>query len=60
MMATLLYGTGIRIKECLRLRVKDLDFEWKQITVRDAKGHKDRYTMLPQTVAAELKDVKTT
>jgi integrase len=47
LMAKLLYGTGLRLMECLRLRVKDIDFEQNQIVVRDAKGMKDRATMLP-------------
>ena len=42
-MANLLYGAGLRLKECLRLRVKDLDFGYKQIVVRDGKGGKDRF-----------------
>jgi integron integrase len=53
LMASLLYGAGLRLMECLRMRVKDLDFEYHQITVRDGKGRKDRVTMLPAT-AAEL------
>jgi integrase len=47
LMASLLYGSGLRLTECLSLRVKDLDFEYRQITVRDSKGQKDRVTMLP-------------
>jgi integron integrase len=47
LMAQLLYGSGLRISECLRLRVKDLDFDQKQILIRDGKGNKDRITMLP-------------
>jgi site-specific recombinase XerD len=46
-MAQLLYGSGLRLMECVRLRVKDLDLPRAQITVRDAKGGKDRVTMLP-------------
>jgi integron integrase len=53
-MATLLYGAGLRLLECLRLRVKDLDFAYNQIVVRDGKGQKDRVTMLPQHVQAAL------
>src|SRR5215467_10243556 len=53
-MATLLYGAGLRLLECLRLRVKDLDFASNQIVVRDGKGQKDRVTMLPQHVKAAL------
>jgi site-specific recombinase XerD len=47
LMASLLYGAGLRLRECLSLRVKDIDFGYKQIVVRDAKGQKDRVTMLP-------------
>ncbi len=50
----LLYGTGMRLREGLRLRVKDLDFEYNQITVRDGKGFKDRVTMLPQMVKPRI------
>lgn len=50
LMATLLYGAGLRLMECCRLRVKDIDFSQNQIVIRDAKGHKDRHTMLPATV----------
>jgi len=49
-MASLLYGTGLRLLECLRLRVKDIDFASHQILVREGKGHKDRRTMLPAAV----------
>lgn len=55
LMASLLYGSGLRLIECLRLRVKDLDFEYQQITVRDGKGKKDRVTMLPNSVIEPLK-----
>lgn len=53
-MATLLYAAGLRLMECLRLRVKDLDFAYNQIVVRHGKGQKDRVTMLPQHVKAAL------
>jgi integron integrase len=53
-MATLLYGAGLRLMECIRLRVKDIDFFYNQIVVRDGKGHKDRVTMLPHNVKASL------
>jgi integron integrase len=53
-MATLLYGAGLRLMECLRLRVKDVDFAYNQIVVHDGKGQKDRVTMLPQHVKAAL------
>ena len=55
LMASLLYGTGLRLMECVRLRVKDVDFEYGQILVCDGKGQKDRVTMLPQTLAEPLK-----
>jgi integron integrase len=51
----ILYGSGIRLSECLRLRVKDIDFEFKTITVRDGKGEKDRVTILPESLIPELK-----
>ena len=55
LMASLLYGAGLRLMECVRLRVKDIDFEYRQITVRDGKGNKDRVTMLPQASADLLR-----
>jgi integron integrase len=55
LMASLLYGAGLRLRECLKLRVKDIDFEYRQILVRDAKGAKDRVTMLPASVIEPLK-----
>ena len=55
LMASLLYGAGLRLMECLRLRVKDIDFEYRQITVRDGKGNKDRVTMLPEASVELLK-----
>ena len=54
LMASLLYGAGLRLMECVRLRVKDLDFEMRQITVRDGKGGKDRITMLPERLIEPL------
>ncbi len=54
LMAGLLYGSGLRLMECVRLRVKDIDFGYAQITVRDGKGAKDRVTMLPVSMAAAL------
>jgi integron integrase len=53
-MASLLYGAGLRLMECLRLRVKDIDFAMRQITVRDGKRGKDRVTILPDCVIAPL------
>ena len=47
LMACLLYGAGLRVLECWRLRVQDLDFATNQIVVRGGKGDKDRVTMLP-------------
>ena len=46
LMASLLYGSALRLTECLRLRVKDVDFAYRQILVRDGKGAKDRVTMI--------------
>ncbi len=54
LMAGLLYGSGLRLMECVRLRVKDVDFAYARITVRDGKGAKDRVTMLPVNLAASL------
>ena len=53
-MVSLLYGAGLRLMDCLRLRVKDIDFDYKQITVRNGKGNKDRVTILPETVINPL------
>lgn len=53
--ALLLYGSGLRLMECLRLRVKDLDFRYAEIEVRDAKGGRDRVVPLPESAAPELK-----
>lgn len=55
LMAALLYGTGMRLMECVRLRVKDVDFERGEILVRDGKGTKDRVTMLPQALNEDLR-----
>jgi len=55
LMASLLYGAGLRLRECLRLRVKDIDFGYRQIVVRDGKGAKDRVTMLPSAVIEPLR-----
>ncbi|MBK7562887.1 MAG: integron integrase [Propionivibrio sp.] len=56
LIARLLYGTGLRIMECLRLRIKDVDFERGEILVRDGKGAKDRVTMLPASVIPALRE----
>jgi integron integrase len=56
LMADLLYGSGLRLLECLRLRVKDVDFEYLHIVLRDSKGGKDRRTMLPVSVVPALRE----
>ena len=53
-MAMLLYGAGLRLRECLRLRVKDIDFVRNEVVVREGKGNKDRVTMLPASVKQPL------
>ncbi len=55
LMTGLLYGSGLRLMECIRLRVKDVDFELNQIVVRNGKGEKDRVTVLPDKYRDELK-----
>lgn len=55
LMAGLTYGGGLRLLECLRLRVKDIDFHYKQLVIRDAKGQKDRVTMLPNSLLEPLR-----
>ena len=54
LIASLLYGSGLRLMECLHLRVKDIDFEARQITVRSGKGQKDRVTVLAGSCVAPL------
>ena len=54
LMASLLYGSGLRLLECCRLRIQDVDFARNQIVVRGGKGDKDRVTMLPASVKADL------
>ena len=54
LMGSLLYGTGMRLMECVRLRAKDVDFERQEILVRQGKGAKDRCTMLPRSLAEPL------
>jgi integron integrase len=56
LMATLLYGSGLRLLECCRLRVKDIDFGRHRLVVREGKGDKDRYTLLPAEAIAPLRD----
>jgi len=53
-MVGILYGSGLRLKELLKLRIKDIDFERNQIVIRSGKGFKDRITMLPQVVKQKL------
>jgi site-specific recombinase XerD len=57
LVASLLYGTGMRLMECLRLRVKDVDFAQGEILIRDGKGFKDRVTVLPSSLMAPLLSV---
>ncbi len=54
LMAKILYGSGLRLMECLRLRVKDLDFGNHQIIIREGKGEKDRFTILPASIIEDL------
>ena len=56
MMARLLYGSGMRLMECIRLRVKDLDFEHRRLYIYAAKGNKDRVTILPMMLVDELRE----
>ena len=56
LMAEIMYGCGLRVIECVRLRVKDVDFAMNQIVVRDGKGKKDRITVLPQKIQESLRD----
>jgi integron integrase len=56
LMAKLMYGSGLRVMECIRLRVKDIDFMMNQIVVRDGKGRKDRITVLPDGAKPGLKE----
>ena len=56
LMVSLLYGSGLRLNECLRLRIKDIDFELNEIVVRDGKGNNDRVTVFPCILKVHLKD----
>lgn len=53
---SLMYGAGLRLMECVRLRVKDIDFQYKQLFIRDSKGSKDRVTVLPESLIEPLQD----
>lgn len=55
LMASLLYGSGLRLMECIRLRVKDVDDQRRQVVVREGKGHKDRVTILPDALVEPLR-----
>lgn len=55
LIASLLYGTGMRLMEAVRLRIKDVDFERREITIRDGKGQKDRMTVLPSRLVEPLR-----
>jgi len=57
LMTKILYGSRLRLMECMRLRVKDIDFDHHQIIVRSGKGDDDRFTILPDSVAAEIKHI---
>lgn len=56
LMAKLLYGSGLRLSECVQLRVKDLDFAQRQVIVHDGKGMQDRVTMLPESLVKPLQE----
>jgi len=56
LMVELLYGCGLRLMECIRMRVKDIDFDSSQVIVRHGKGAKDRVTMLPESLKQKLRD----
>jgi integron integrase len=56
LMAELIYGAGLRINECMTLRVKDIDFDLRSITVRAGKGNKDRATLLPEALIPQLRN----
>jgi len=55
LMAELMYGTGMRVNECVQLRIKDIDFDMKTIVVRQGKGGKDRTTLLPEKLLIPLR-----
>ena len=55
LIVSLLYGSGLRLNECLRIRIKDVDVDYMQIIIRDGKGEKDRRTMIPVSLINQLK-----
>ncbi len=55
LIANLLYGSGLRLLECLKLRIQNIDLSASQIVIRNSKGHKDRITLLPKTIENQLK-----
>jgi len=56
LVASMLYGSGVRITECLQLRIKDVDLSRRELVIRDAKGQKDRVTVLPETLISHLRE----
>lgn len=54
LMASVIYGSGLRLQECLRLRIQDIDFGYRQIIIRDGKGQKDRITILPSSLESAI------
>lgn len=54
---SLLYGAGLRVNECLRLRVKDFDFQYRSISVHDSKGNKSRVTLLPHKLIPAIQEL---
>lgn len=56
LMAQILYGGGLRLMECVQLRVKDIDFEYRQFVIRDPKGAQDRFTILPESLIEPIKE----
>jgi integrase len=59
LMASLIYGGGLRIDECLKLRIKDIDFDREFLTVRSGKGDKNRQTLFPKNLAEPLRNHQT-
>lgn len=56
LMTQILYGGGLRLMECVQLRVKDIDFEYRQLVIRDPKGGQDRFTILPQSLIDPIQE----